>query len=1511
MLTTQELNQKHYQLINNLKMKKSSKIQALLAGAAMLAVSCGPDKPVITPEISASPTTLAFVAANPAAQTVSVTSNVEWKAAAADSWLTINPKSGSGNGSISVSAAANVAPEGEAAPARSSNIELTIEGRKIAVQVKQDAETVVFAVEGTPTEVPCEGASVSVKVEANTTYTFSSSADWCTLADGGSTKAVKTDNLKFVAAANTSAGSRSATITFTPADGSSKTITVNQAARPDGIYTAEEFAAFAAALEKGDLTEIDRNGDKVINLLVDIDAGTLAAPLDTLPAAYTFDGKDHKIQYSISSTSAEILNLGLFCVVQGKVKNLKVAGSVKYSPEPASLTAHMGGVTGLLGPAGVIENCSSSVNLLGDTKITHHIGGIAGYTASGATVKGCVNEGEVKMAIPELGTANASQVGGIIGHIEGTAVLENCENKGSAVYEGLGTPRLAGIVGYVNNLTTLTIKNAKNSGEIIFKAGAYTGSSWSYVGGITGYNGTPTDGAVLNYENCVNTGTITNTITDIMSRVRVGGIMCHGGGTKGGFMTYNLKDCSNSGKIIVTSATTDRTIAGGLIGFAESNATVNVEGGSFSGAIESLGGGKVGGIIGSTGNVASTIKNITVTKDAVLKSENGFKPAGVGIIGGTNSKFTTAVTGKVAGTIIDGGTTWIVNKNNFQNHLFGVELGEGGSTDGVTCDEEGDPDPGADVSLPFIEDFAKNTWTTDGSDSSVKLTTADLPQFSELTDVFWARPSLGGVKIGTGSRNGTLVTKELDLSQDFYVKVSAAAYNATEGALRIAVGDDVRTIDLVPEGNKVVAEYGENFSGTQIKNVRIYTETLRAYIVSIEIQNGKYTAPSVKYISSVTDMAALLSDAAALADANAVYKLTQDIDLGGAVVPAAAGPFAATFDGRGHVIKNAKLNGPVIARNDGVIKNLIIDSSVEFTPAVSGDMGVLVGLSYGTISGCTNKASIKLTSEPGALFLAGIVARSSGVVEDCKNEGSIIIDAAKATSNVYLGGVVARAGDKSGTDIVKNCSNSGKISVTYSGTPKVAYIGGVMGSTNSHKENEMVLQGTVSGCVNSGEVTYTIGTPATGTYTNLGGVAGYIEGEVKSCSNSAKVGFLNPEVEDASVVCTRPAVGGVLGCVLGSIEDCSNTGEVTMTGSFSAGTAGNAGAGGSSNPTTGGVVGCVGKSSADNTGYLKNSTNSAAVIVVTRQKVAGKTQSRIGGVAGFSSVPVSGCHNEGALDIKSLSYKNMIGGVVGCPYNDIVDCWNDAPVNVDGRPAVVSAFKQADNLGYQFYAGGIYGYVYLKEVKFQNVVNRSKGVITLKDAGCKAAYSYVGGIGGGYETSPNIIQNASNEAALNVDSETAVITGGICGGFNGDVSDVRNTGVVTVKRVAGDAGKEPETGGVIGYLNGSLTSAVSEGALSFENAAVSYMGGFVGGFGNADKLFSSIELKCSLTPAAASTTASVIGRFRNPPANPAAPNTVTLGADGAPVTINAANSSLPVCGFTNGHKVVEANVVRK
>ena len=435
------------------------------------------------------------------------------------------------------------------------------------------------------------------------------------------------------------------------------------------ITNADELIAFLENPE----------GDASLEADIDLTGKTFAA--DTLRG--DFDGKGHTVTYNATAEPTDV-NVGLFKVVDGTVKNLKVAGSIE------TRAANAGGVAGSAADGAVFENCESSVEISGPMQASYRLGGIVGLGGKNVTVKNCVNNGKIGNTVPNMGNGNSIQLGGIIGHIEETGAVEGCTNNGELYFEAKGTPRMGGMCGYVNNLKEASFVNCTNNGNIRVATNADSG--YNYVGGITGYYGTPNDASHVLYNNCVNTGNITFSAGVSATSYRVGGILCHCGGTKVKLdkpLSVEVLNCSNSGNITIDGSGS-KTHVGGVIGFTEtSTCIITCDGCTNTGSISGANGkGTIGGIHGYSCNPNSTFTNFTIGKDVVLTSAAGGRVGlaiGAGYVGEeTNLK--TDLTGKVkGGKIVAGETTTEATAENYKDMLAGA--GFVGSVDGVTFGE--------------------------------------------------------------------------------------------------------------------------------------------------------------------------------------------------------------------------------------------------------------------------------------------------------------------------------------------------------------------------------------------------------------------------------------------------------------------------------------------------------------------------------------------------------------------------------------------------------------------------------------------------------------------------------------------------------------------------------------------------------------------------------------------------------------------------------------------------------
>ena len=471
------------------------------------------------------------------------------------------------------------------------------------------------------------------------------------------------------------------------------TVAVEDGAASNGITTAEAFIAWMA------------NPTAEAELGADI----------TLPESYvpgdfagTFDGKGHTVTYNLNVPADAAYNSGLFSKVTGTVKNLKVAGTLT---SVAATASNVGGIAGATTDDGaVFENCESSVVIATPVKASFRIGGIVGLGGKNLTIKNCVNNGEISHAVADMGSANAIQLGGIVGHLEATGSVIGCTNNGKLIFSGKGTPRIGGMCGYFNNLEEGLFENCTNNAEILVASNATSG--YNYVGGITGYYGTPVNASHVAYKSCVNNGNITHTDGVASTSDRFGGILCHCGGTAVDVnqpISVEVIDCSNSGNLVCSGATAKNHI-GGIVGFTETiTCIIKCSGCTNTGSITVEGNGYIGSLLGYSCNPASTFENFTVGKDVVMK---GGESANAGIVIGSgyvstaaipNAELSTALTGKVeGGKIVKGDVTTELNAENYKAWI--APRGFVGSTDGVTFSGGGSAAP-ADVNIKIDGNF--------------------------------------------------------------------------------------------------------------------------------------------------------------------------------------------------------------------------------------------------------------------------------------------------------------------------------------------------------------------------------------------------------------------------------------------------------------------------------------------------------------------------------------------------------------------------------------------------------------------------------------------------------------------------------------------------------------------------------------------------------------------------------------------------------------------------------------
>ena len=242
--------------------------------------------------------------------------------------------------------------------------------------------------------------------------------------------------------------------------------------------------------------------------------------------------------------------------------------------------------------------------------------------------------------------------------------------------------------------------------------------------------------------------------------------------------------------------------------------------------------------------------------------------------------------------------------------------------------------------------------------------------------------------------------------------------------------------------------------------------------------------------------------------------------------------FKAHLDGNNHTIKLSDPNKPIFNLiNGGTVENLQIDADATAdSPALSSNFFGFLACSTanGTITHCTNKASVTCTTATAQTQIGGICGKiSSGHITHCLNEGNI-------TSNAtYSGGIVGYA--NTATAFADN-TNSGNITLT--GTPNSnVYCGGVAGTMNLSDNGD-----TITGCYNDGNITLSF----SGAVTNclIGGLFGGYNCYLDGCGNSGNI-------NNANALSQPTYIGGLAGKNTNpnshTILNCYNEGNITAT----------------------------------------------------------------------------------------------------------------------------------------------------------------------------------------------------------------------------------------------------------------------------------------------------------------------------------------------------------------------------
>lgn len=329
----------------------------------------------------------------------------------------------------------------------------------------------------------------------------------------------------------------------------------------------------------------------------------------------------------------------------------------------------------------------------------------------------------------------------------------------------------------------------------------------------------------------------------------------------------------------------------------------------------------------------------------------------------------------------------------------------------------------------------------------------------------------------------------------------------------------------------------------------ICTCALAASAVGTLADDGVYEISTAK---ELRDLAHLITDKESGYGAarKASYRLTKDIDMSEItdMIPIGANSgnaFTGTFDGNGHSVRNLNLVPAEDATGNywglfgriatpAVIKNLTVEGTVTSGGAYVGGIVGLVA-SGATIENCVNRCAVTYTGAETAYGVGGVVGHAGGT---------------------HKANTVTAGSTQTGTLVITNCRNEGDVLGSKC-------VGGILGRSDITSGSV-----TVSGCVNTGDITATIGD--TGGYADVGGIAGFDYGEkgaatrhlFSGCINFGTVAFAKLEEYDFSSFTNGygfQGVGGIIGRTQTTgieVTGCYNGGKVTSDGQDANGTSG-------------------------------------------------------------------------------------------------------------------------------------------------------------------------------------------------------------------------------------------------------------------------------------------------------------------------------------------------------------------
>ena len=565
----------------------------------------------------------------------------------------------------------------------------------------------------------------------------------------------------------------------------------------------------------------------------------------------------------------------------------------------------------------------------------------------------------------------------------------------------------------------------------------------------------------------------------------------------------------------------------------------------------------------------------------------------------------------------------------------------------------------------------------------------------------------------------------------------------------------------------------------------------------------------------------------------------------------------------------------------GTVKNCISNASAVGT--IESGLGFKLSAftsssdgSTGTIDGCVNNGSIIVdaTNASKENYVGGISAISYGIITNCINRGEIKVTGSNTEDGADIGGVV---GCSAAQSTVSNCENYGKISLTGSGSTCSVYMGGVIGYSKSNTP--------ISGCHNYGNVTL----PGSKKATYFGGVIGISKSDMSDCHNHAAVTVSNTT--------STLHAGGVVGRCDNPMTGCTNEKEVSVTATAVA-------------SYIGGIVGTGNQT-------VTNCTNEGSVSVS-----APTAASYIGGIVGTGKQLITSCTNKGNVTLEDATTESYVGGILGnnnyAPVTDdagntssqlLTGCVNGqkdtekgkitvkykkaAKANVGGICGYLSQIIQGNSESAEInatnyapisvdgsattYVGGIFGYV-SKESTIAGYKNC--GNIAITNTG-SSNYSYCGGISG-FSQKEDTHAYCDSSSTITIHSPNGKVRVGGIGGYFAAANNCNSSGNI---RVLEGTTASSEVGGMGGFSNNGIKQYCTIDSTIDNKAKGVLIGGLLGS-ANGSRWYYSCKMKVAITSVDPANTGFASTRAAS------SGNTIRFGSSGNPFYISKSSTFL-------------------